>query len=167
MTKITDDNDNLVDISDIKLNPLQDEFAILQDATETEGEDLPVAPAGAIDPEMIAMLKKQIMQELRSEKEMIRQEVIEQREEAKKLQDAYVAQMKISADPWVDIQGWVTTEQGVRVELDWNDSFVAHLKSEGIKGADDDQVVQRWVTLLLRDMSEQLDEEAPESSDYS
>jgi len=120
-----------------------------------------------LDPDMVAAIRKQIMKEMRSEKEIVRQQVIEDREIAKKAQDEYVALMKESSDPWVDIQGWVTTEQGIRVELDWNDAFVAHLKSEGIKGADDDQVVQHWVTLLLRDMSDKLAEENPEQSEYS
>ena len=163
---MTDENDNLVEVEEEYNYADPFERRDIDEAVpvvETKEE----SPAAVIDPEMLAVLKKQIMQELKSEKEVIRQEIIEAREEAKKAQDIYVEQMKASHDPWVDIQGWVTTEQGVRVELDWNDAFVAHLKSEGIKGADDDQVVQKWVTLLLRDMSSQLEEEAPEQSDYS
>jgi len=121
----------------------------------------------ALDPDMIKAIRMQIMEEMKSEKEVQRQEIIEQRETAKKAQDEYVALMKASSDPWVDIQGWVHTDQGVRVELDWNDAFVAHLKSEGVKGADDDQIVQHWITLLLRDMSDQIDEDVPEQSEYS
>lgn len=120
-----------------------------------------------LDPDLVAAIRKQIMEEMTSEKEVVRQKIIEEREIAKKAQDEYVVLMKESSDPWVDIQGWVTTEQGIRVELDWNDAFVAHLKSEGVKGADDDQVVQHWVTLLLRDMSDKLAEENPEKSEFS
>lgn len=120
----------------------------------------------ALDPEMVTAIRKQIMKEMQSEKEIQRQEIINAREEAKVAQEEYVAKMQDSLDPWVDIQGWVTTDQGIRVELDWNDAFVAHLKSEGVTGADDDQVVQHWVTLLLRDMTTKLEEEAPEQSEF-
>lgn len=120
-----------------------------------------------LTPELIAAVRKQVMEEMKSEGERIRQEKIVAREEAKKAQDAYVEKMKASSDPWVDIQGWVETSEGVRVELDWNDAFVDYLKGEGVTGADDDQVVQRWVTLLLRDMTSKLEGESPEESDYS
>lgn len=120
-----------------------------------------------LDPELVAAVRAQVMEEMKSEGERVRQEKMAAREEAKKAHDAYVETMKASSDPWVDIQGWVETSEGVRVELDWNDAFVEHLKGEGITGADEDQVVQRWVTLLLRDMTHQLEEEAPEQSEYS
>jgi len=121
----------------------------------------------ALDQDMVKAIREQIMEEMKSEGEVQRQDIIKKREAAKKAQDEYVDKMKESSDPWVDIQGWVTTDQGIRVELDWNDAFVAHLKSEGIKGADEDQVVQHWVTLLLRDMTTKLEEENPEQSEYS
>ncbi len=120
-----------------------------------------------LDPELVAAVRKQVMEELKSDEERARQDKIIAREEAKKALDEYVTKMKESSDPWVDIQGWVQTDQGIRVELDWNDAFVDHLKTEGVTGADDDQVVQRWVTLLLRDMTTKLEEENPEKSEYS
>jgi len=70
-----------------------------------------------------------------------------------------VAQMKESSEPWVDVTGWTDTEQGVKVELEWNDSFVDYLKAEGITGADEDQIVQQYITLLLRDMADQMDDQ--------
>jgi len=120
-----------------------------------------------LDPELVAAVRRQVMEELKSDEERARQDKIIAREDAKKAQEEYVAKMKESSDPWVDIQGWVQTDQGIRVELDWNDAFVDHLKTEGVTGADDDQVVQRWVTLLLRDMTTKLEEENPEKSEYS
>ena len=173
MTKITDENDNLMDISPVLTEGnMKGSESVSEVATDTVQ---PIAPPPVprapevpqvLTPEMIAFLKKEIMQEMKSEKEILRQQIIEDREEAKKLQDIYVEKMKESSEPWVDIQGWVQTEQGVRIELDWNNAFVAHLKQEGIKGADDDQVVQHWVTLLLRDMDAQLSEGMPEQSEY-
>ena len=132
-----------------------------------EQEELEVPNKLAVDPDLVAAIRQQVMEELKSEDERERLEKIEARADAKKAHEAFVELMKKSADPWVDIQGWVETEQGVRIELDWNDAFVQHLKSEGITGADDDQVVQKWVTLLLANMSDQLEDESPEKSDYS
>jgi len=145
--------------------------ALDEPALETPRQERPV-PAEtptppAVDPALVEAIRNQVMEELKSEDERARLEKIEARAEAKKAHEAYVERMKESADPWVDIQGWVETDQGVRVELDWNDAFVQHLKNEGITGADDDQVVQKWVTLLLADMSTQLEDEAPEKSEYS
>jgi hypothetical protein len=136
-------------------------------AAETVSATPAPVPAPAVDPDLVAAIRQQVMDELKSEQERERLEKLEERAEAKKAHDAYVAKMKESSDPWVDIQGWVETAEGVRVELDWNDAFVIHLKSEGVTGADDDQIVQRWVTLLLRDMTTQLDDESPEQSEYS
>jgi hypothetical protein len=116
---------------------------------------------------LISTIRQQVVAELKSDKARERQDAIMAREDAKKAQTEFVDKMKASADPWVDIQGWVETDQGVRVELDWNNAFVQHLKDQGVSGADDDQIVQQWVVLLLRDMTEKLVEDTPESSEFS
>lgn len=119
-----------------------------------------------LDPNLVAAVRSQVLDELKSEDERKRQEKIRQREEDKKSRDSYVERMKTSDEPWVDIIGFVDTPQGVRVELDWNGAFVAYLRENGVRGTDDEQVVQRWITLLLRDMAEQMEEEIPEQSEY-
>lgn len=119
-----------------------------------------------LDPDLIDAVRSQVLDELKSEEERKRQEKIRQREEDKKSRDSYVERMKTSEEPWVDIIGFVDTPQGVRVELDWNDAFVSYLRENGVKGADDEQVVQRWITLLLRDMADQMTESQEEVSDF-
>ena len=109
-------------------------------------------------------LKADIIQEMRTEKEQSVVEARQRRLAEKEKHLELVRTMKASPDPWVDIAGWVHTEAGVKVELDWNDAFVDYLRGEGLAGTDDDQVIQKWITLLLRDMTEQLTD--GESSDY-
>lgn len=109
-------------------------------------------------------LKAQVLQEMKDEATVRTEEAKMRREEEKKEQIRYISKMKESPDPWVDIIGWVHTDEGVKVELEWNNAFVDYLRGNGINGADEEQVVQKWVTLLLRDMADQMDERY--SSDY-
>jgi hypothetical protein len=115
-----------------------------------------------IDPEMIAAIKAQVIEEMKSEETRKKEEAKIRREQQKKEHDEYVALMKESDDPWVEIEGWVETKEGVRVELEWNDAFVRHLRDNGITGTDEDQVVQKWIAVLLHDMAGQIDEEVGE-----
>lgn len=63
---------------------------------------------------------------------------------------------KESDEPWVQILGTdPDDENGVKIELDWNQAFVDYLRDNGIKGTDEEEVVQRWLTLLLQEMSEE------------
>ena len=133
---------------------------------EDKTEEEVVEEKSKFDPEMVALIRSQVLEELESKEERERQTIIQQREEQKEVHEEYVAKMKASSEPWVDIQGWVQTEQGIRVELDWNDAMVKYLRDEGISGTDDEQVVQKWVTMLMHDMAGQMEEEAPEQSDF-
>lgn len=135
-------------------------------ATAKVAEVAPAAPS--ISADMMAELKRSILEDMKSEKEKTHQLRIAEREAEKKKYDEYVEKMKKSSEPWVDIKGdMLDTEQGIRTELDWNDAFVQHLRENGVTGADDEQVVQHWVTLLLRDMADRMEDESPETSDFS
>lgn len=113
-----------------------------------------------IDPELLTMIKQQVLEELKSEEVRKREEAKAERERQRKEYEQYVERMKSSSEPWVDVTGWSETEEGVKVELEWNDAFVDYLRDNGVTGADDEQIVQKWVTLLLRDMADQMDEQA-------
>lgn len=110
-------------------------------------------------------LKNQILDELKDQQTLKQEEAKKRRAEEKAEQEKYFETMKKSPDPWVEIVGWVHTNTGVQVELEWNDAFVNYLRSNGVSGSSDEQVVQKWVTLLLRDMADQMDEN--NSSDFS
>jgi len=107
-------------------------------------------------------LKQQVLEELKNEETRKREEQAMRREKEKQEQQKYIETMKESPDPWVDIIGWVRTDEGVKVELEWNDAFADYLRVQGITGSDDEQVVQKWITILLRDMADQIVDESEE-----
>lgn len=112
-----------------------------------------------IPPEVISAIKAQVIAEMQSDDKRKEEEAKIRQAEQKKQHDEYVATMKASPDPWVEIEGWAETPQGVKVELEWNEAFVEELKKQGITGADEDQVVQKWITLLMHDMSSKMENE--------
>lgn len=128
---------------------------IKQESTILSGEDLA---------EIKEQLKAQIFDELKDDHKRATEEAKFRRLAEDDEYARYVEKMKLSPDPWVDIIGWVRTDEGVKIELEWNDAFVDYLRGSGIKGADEDQIVQKWVTLLLRDMADKMEERF--GSDY-
>ena len=116
-----------------------------------------------IPPEVISAIKAQVIAEMKSDDIRKKEEARIRQEEQKKQHDEYVETMKASPDPWVEIEGWAESPNGVKVELEWNDAFVNELKKQGISGADEDQIVQKWIALLMHDMSSKMaDEKATE-----
>lgn len=112
------------------------------------------------------MIKKQLVEEMKDDRTRKIEEAKFRREKETEEQQKYVELMKASPDPWVDIIGWVRTDEGVKIELEWNDAFIDYLRAEGIKGIDAEQTVQKWVTLLLRDMADQMEERFGGDSDF-
>lgn len=112
-------------------------------------------------------LKTKVIEDIKTDEEKRRDALLREREEAKKNRDAYVLAMKESTDPWVDILGGVQTDEGIKIELDWNDAFVKYLRANGISGAKDEVIVQKWVTLLLRDMADDMEGALPETRSAS
>jgi len=115
-----------------------------------------------LTPEVLDMLKEQlkaqVLDELKDERTRSMEEAKMRREQEKLEREQYFEKMKASPDPWVEIVGWVHTDEGVKVELEWNDAFVDYLRSNGVTGVDENQIVQKWVTLLLRDMADRMDD---------
>ncbi len=64
-----------------------------------------------------------------------------------KTNDIVVEHKKKSKEPWVNIVGdvWDDNEGKFKVSLDWNDSFIAMLRKQGITGEDESQVVEMWL----------------------
>lgn len=112
----------------------------------------------SIDPNLLAAIKAEVLEELKDERTRKIEESRMEREKQRKEYEEYVNRMKGSSEPWVDVTGWSETDTGVKVELEWNDAFVDYLRGNGVTGADDEQIVQKWVTLLLRDMADQMEE---------
>jgi hypothetical protein len=118
----------------------------------------------AITPELMKQIRDGIVQELKDKEEQERLRLEEERKQQTSAHQKYIQQMYSSAEPWVELQSWADTPQGVKVELEWNDAFVAYLKSQGIQGTDEDQTVQKWVTLLLMQVSDSMEQPEDRSS---
>jgi hypothetical protein len=69
-------------------------------------------------------------------------------EEAEKYRD--------SKEPWVTIIGDSISEDGIQIALDWNDAFITYLKSQGIAGADETQIVQKWLAMISQQTAEKM-----------
>jgi len=65
--------------------------------------------------------------------------------------------MKESPEPWVDLQGYTETASGLKISLDWNDAFIDHLRDEGLVGVDEDQIVHRWLAMLMQNVATETD----------
>jgi len=154
---MTDGNKPIIDIDEpeIGTEAVVDESA---QAGTVDGEKI----SNILSGEELAEIKKQLMaqlvDELKDDRTRKMEEAKFRREQEDEEQQRYINKMKCSPDPWVDIIGWVRTDEGVKIELEWNDAFVDYLRANGIKGTDDESLVQRWVTLLLRDMADGMED---------
>jgi len=105
-----------------------------------------------------AQIKQQIVDEMKDERALALEEAAQRRVTEAEERKKYFDKMKESPEPWVEIVSWVDTEQGVKVELEWNDAFIDHLKVEGVTGTDEDQIVQKWVAVLLHNVADDMGE---------
>lgn len=111
-----------------------------------------------IPPGIIEAIKKQVIAEMQDANALKAEEEKIRREKEKAERDKYIETMKASPDPWVEIMGETKTPEGMKIELEWNEPFVKELRDNGITGADDDQLVQKWIALLMHDLSTKMDE---------
>lgn len=71
-----------------------------------------------------------------------------------------------SKEPWVEIRSADYNEvKGFRIELDWNEAFIQHLKEGGIQGKTEEGVVQKWLAFLYQDLVEKLEQQIIDASD--
>jgi len=79
----------------------------------------------------------------------------------------YVAMMKESDEPWCEMDSKVRdTDKGSRVKMDWNDAWIVYLKQAGLQGADDEQIMQQYLTLMLRDHVDKYEERYANDSEF-
>ncbi len=134
--------------------------------TEDTNEDKFASPITA-DPALVALIRDQVMAELeaKDDRERVKREQA-RKEEAKAHQD-YIQKMYESKDPWVEVIGIEEdAEHGLKLQLEWNDAFIAHLRDNGITGLDEDQMVQHWVALMSSSVAEQMSDSTPQESDF-
>lgn len=95
--------------------------------------------------EIKADLRREILEELRAEN-------VEKEEKQRKEEEE-----RAKEEPWVEVKGIVhDPKKGIRIELDWNDAFVKHLRDNGFDGPDDDGIVQKYVAILAKLVAEDM-----------
>lgn len=62
-----------------------------------------------------------------------------------------------ASEPLVSLTGSDIDGDGkVKIELDWNDEFIAQLRASGYQGTTDEVVVQKWLVHLANDINAKL-----------
>ncbi len=124
-----------------------------------------------LSPDLIEAIKKQVTAEIveeMKEKRVYEEKERDIRRESEDLERAnYIARMKDSDEPWCEMDSKVRdTEHGSRVQMEWNDAFIVYLKEAGLQGSDDEQLIQQYLTLLLRDTVDKYEERYAKDSDF-
>ena len=130
------------------------------------GRPKKLVPEAAPSQEVIDNLKRQILQDLKTEQAQKEAELEQKRKEEEAAHQAYLDRMYNSTEPWVEIQSWADTPEGARVQLEWNDAFVEYLKKNGIEGTNEEQIVQKWVALLLMQINDSMELPTDRESKY-
>lgn len=116
-----------------------------------------------IDPELVAEIRQQVLEELRNEEARKAEEERIRQEQENKSYEEYVGKMKMSLNPWVEVKGIVyDRKRGIKIELDWNDAFIKHLRDHGYKGADDDTIIQQYIAELAYSIAQDMEERQAE-----
>jgi hypothetical protein len=96
--------------------------------------------------------KKRVYQE-------IKEEIDEEQANAPTLQRVVSEEAdkyRDSKEPWVTIIGDTISDDGIQIALDWNDAFINYLKSEGVTGVDETQIVQKWLAMVSQQTAEKM-----------
>ena len=56
--------------------------------------------------------------------------------------------------------------KGFRFETDWNAAFVQHLRDNGYTGTNDEQIIQKYLLLLSRQISERLEDTTGSKNEF-
>lgn len=80
--------------------------------------------------------------------------------DAKKIvDDAKEKERLAKIEPSVILKGLIQQPDGtIKIELDWDDEFITHLKKNGYTGADDNAIIQKYILeltdLIANDLSD-------------
>jgi hypothetical protein len=74
---------------------------------------------------------------------------------------------KSKEEPLIQILGErIDPEKGVELALDWNDEFIAYLRSHGYHGTSDEAIIQQWLGDLYLDMQKKIQLRLNINSDF-
>ena len=55
----------------------------------------------------------------------------------------------------IDVRGEVNSKGQIQLKVDWDDEFIATLKTHGYNGANDEVIVQQYIATIHRRMMEE------------
>ena len=116
-----------------------------------------------LDERVAALVEKRESE--RIEKEVIAKKVAQAEAEAEEKRKAELIEAakflelqneenkKNSDEPWIKVESsQVDTDGNIRMKLDWNPAFVRYLKNECGFSGDEDNIVQKWIGALYREI---------------
>lgn len=124
--------------------------------------------------ESIARIERRLEEEqlAREQAEIAAQREREAREEAEYLVSVFRKKeeeddaKRNGTDPWVEIKSdSLDPVKGIHIELDWNAAFIQYLKDNGLKGRDEETIVQKWLAFLYEDLINRLEQQVIDNSD--
>lgn len=108
------------------------------------------------------------LQTAQEEKAALEEELAETKEQVGmfRAQEEADRAKREGTEPWVEIKSADYSEtKGIHIELDWNEAFIQYLKDNGMKGKDEELIVQKWLAFLYQDLIDRLEQQAIDKSD--
>lgn len=82
--------------------------------------------------------------------EALERQLADQQAKLTKAEEDLAAKTKLEEEPSIDIKSSGIDDNGeVRLELEWNDSFINHLKENGYEGHTEDDIVNQWLNSMM------------------
>lgn len=129
-----------------------------------------VPAASAISKDVLDQLRKELKAEILAEfKEENATELAVQAMQVEKCEEEYAryARKMANADdlPWLCLVGMVKDKKGVASTLDWNDAFLDYARAGGITGSSDDEVVHKYLLLVMGEITDSLNKNTDTSEE--
>lgn len=126
----------------------------------------------SLPPEVLEQLrqeiKKEILADLTDDKAKSDKLKELEAEKYREVYDTYAKTLMASNFPWLNIQGLVDSEDGLKTIVDWNDQMISFLRAGGLTGTTEEEVVGRYLVAMLAELSSSMlpDSEEPGESEY-
>lgn len=120
-----------------------------------------------IDPKVIALIKKQVKEEIAKDDEQLKAELKKTRASEKRVRTQYINKMMTSDVPWFDLIATAPDgdDAGLEYRMEWNTSFQRFLVSKKMMGVDDLERVEHWLIEMLHNIIEQKEAEKLENGE--
>lgn len=114
--------------------------------------------------EQAKKIAEQMLERQREEEEEKKRR--EEEEHRKKIEDAednfdaLSEKYKESSEPYVNLRSMdFDSENGLKLNIDWNDAFIRYLNKNGIKRDNEEETVRLWLAFLYNDIDRRVNME--------